>query len=55
MATYVTRLKPGEIVGISGIYRTNDGSEATMVRGEPAPPTPYHGWAWVLVRAAIHH
>lgn len=38
-------LKPGEIVKDSGIYST-PGRRATLVKGEPAPPTPSKGKKW---------
>lgn len=40
-------IKPGQIVPNSGIYRTR-GRRATMVEGEPAPPTPKSGQKWRL-------
>ena len=44
------RLKPGEIVKDSGIYRaTKSKRRATMVKGEPAPPTPQPGEIWVQI------
>lgn len=35
-------IKPGETVKDSGIYST-PGRRATLVKGEPAPPTPTKG------------
>lgn len=40
-------IKPGERVPDSGIYRsTGSGRRATLVRNEPAPPTPNSGERW---------
>lgn len=52
----------GETVKISGQYvqiaRNNrimlDGREATLVAGEPAPPTAEDRWRWKLVDATKH-
>lgn len=41
----VPTVKPGQPVPDSGIYRSGD-RRATMVRGEPAPPTPEKGKPW---------
>ena len=42
-----TGIKPGEEVQDSGIYQsTKSKRKATMVRGEPAPPTPQKGEKW---------
>jgi len=41
----VPSVKPGQSVPDSGIYRSGD-RRATMVRGEPAPPTPGKGMQW---------
>ena len=38
-------LKPGQKVQDSGIYQSG-GKRATMVKGEPAPPTPKPGQKW---------
>ena len=38
-------VKPGQTVRDSGIYSAG-GRRATMVRGEPAPPTPHSGLRW---------
>lgn len=38
-------VKPGQTVTDSGIYSAG-GRRATMVRGEPAPPTPGKGQKW---------
>ncbi len=48
-------LKPGQTVQRSGQYEIvgprggRVGTERTMVRGEPAPPTPASGQKFVLV------
>lgn len=40
-------IRPGTRVPDSGIYRaTGSGRRATMVEGEPAPPTPGAGQRW---------
>lgn len=40
-------VKPGEKVQDSGIYESSrTGHRATLVRGEPAPPTPEPGEKW---------
>lgn len=40
-------LKPGEKVEDSGIYKSTESKQkATMVKGEPAPPTPKPGEKW---------
>jgi len=40
-------VKPGQKVQDSGIYKsTKSNTRATMVRGEPAPPTPSKGEKW---------
>lgn len=40
-------VKPGETVPDSGIYETTKTKKkATMVEGEPAPPTPQKGEKW---------
>jgi len=39
-------IRPGQKVPDSGIYRSTSGQKATMVRGEPAPPTPKAGEKW---------
>ena len=40
-------IKPGQKVPDSGIYQsTKSKQRATMVRGEPAPPTPKPGEKW---------
>ena len=41
----VPTLKPGQRVPDSGIYSAG-GRRATMVVGEPAPPTPRPGLRW---------
>lgn len=40
-------VRPGQKVPDSGIYKdVNSGQKATMVKGEPAPPTPSKGGKW---------
>jgi len=40
-------VKPGEPVKDSGIYQSSKSKQkATMVEGEPAPPTPQKGEVW---------
>ena len=42
-----TVIKPGEKVPDSGIYQSSKSKQkATMVEGEPAPPTPQKGEKW---------
>lgn len=43
------KVKPGATVPDSGIYRNPSGGRATMVQGEPAPPTPKPGQTWTQV------
>tara|TARA_R110000868_G_scaffold30885_1_gene113717 strand:+ start:181 stop:405 length:225 start_codon:yes stop_codon:yes gene_type:complete len=38
-------IKPGQTVKDSGIYAAG-GRRATLVKGEPAPPTPRGGLKW---------
>lgn len=42
-------VKPGEKVKDSGIYKDQSGKRATMVKGEPAPPTSGKGQTWKQV------
>jgi hypothetical protein len=48
-------VKPGQKAPNSGQYIPvgprggKGGSEATMIKGKPAPPTPQKGQKWVLV------
>ncbi|MBU2477532.1 MAG: YjzC family protein [Gammaproteobacteria bacterium] len=42
-------VRPGAKVPDSGIYRDDSGKKATMVRGEPAPPTTKPGQKWTQV------
>ena len=43
-------IKPGQEVQDSGIYRsTKSKQRATLVDGEPAPPTPQKNEKWVQV------
>lgn len=40
-------VRPGQKVPDSGIYKdVNSGKRATMVKGEPAPPTSEKGSKW---------
>ena len=40
-------IKPGQEVPDSGIYQSSKSKRrATMVEGEPAPPTPQKGETW---------
>jgi len=49
-----TKLKPGEIVEISVQYKTPGRKETTLVKGEPAPPTPKPGQRHTLVDKTKH-
>lgn len=40
---------PGGKVPDSGIYQDGSGKRATMVKGEPAPPTSKAGQTWTQV------
>jgi len=43
-------IKPGGSVPDSGIYQSSKSKKkATMVKGEPAPPTPKKGETWKQV------
>lgn len=43
-------VSPGKPVQDSGIYQSSiTGRRATMVKGEPAPPTPKKGELWVQI------
>lgn len=42
-------VKPGAKVTDSGIYETESGRRATMVKGEPAPPPAKKGETWTQV------
>lgn len=43
-------VSPDQIVKDSGIYKsTKSNKKATMVKGEPAPPTPSKGEKWKQV------
>ena len=40
-------VRPGQKVPDSGIYKsTKSGQKSTMVKNEPAPPTPQKGERW---------
>ena len=42
-----TTVKPGQKVQDSGIYKSSgSGTKSTLVKGEPAPPTPNKGEKW---------
>jgi len=49
MAAKKPTVKPGGKVPDSGIYESDSGRRATMVRGEPAPPTGKPGEIWKQV------
>jgi len=50
MTKTMTTVRPGHKVPDSGIYKeTNSGRRATLVLGEPAPPTPKKGGIWKQV------
>ena len=42
-------VRPGQKVPDSGIYQDPSGRRATMVEGEPAPPTSKKGQSWQQV------
>jgi len=43
-------VKPGQTVQDSGIYKsTKSGQRSTLVKNEPAPPTPQKGEQWKQV------
>ncbi len=43
-------VRPGQRVPDSGIYQSNlSKTRATMVNGEPAPPTPRRGEKWIQI------
>ncbi len=45
-----TTVKPGQEVQDSGIYQSSKSKQkSTMVKGEPAPPTPQKGEVWKQV------
>lgn len=50
MGVKKTTVRPGTKVTDSGIYQsTKTNTKATLVKGEPAPPTPQKGETWVQV------
>ena len=50
MSKNPTTVKPGEKVKDSGIYKsTKSGQKSTLVKNEPAPPTPRKGEKWKQV------
>ena len=52
MTNKTTTVRPGHKVPDSGIYKeSNSGRRATLVLGEPAPPTPNKGGIWKQVVA----
>ena len=47
--------KPGEKAPVSGQYKnTSTGTEVTVTKGEPFPPTPGKGQKYVLVDPTKH-
>lgn len=42
-------VRPGQPVKDSGIYQSTGGKKATLVKGEPAPPTGGKGETWKQV------
>lgn len=45
-----TTVKPGQKVPDSGIYKSNiSGQRSTLVKNEPAPPTPRRGERWTQI------
>lgn len=42
-------VRPGHKVPDSGIYKQPSGKKATLVEGEPAPPTEKPGQKWTQV------
>ncbi len=42
------RYRPGEICPISGQWTLSNGQQATVVKGEPMPPTPRPNMKWRL-------
>ncbi|MDR0676075.1 MAG: hypothetical protein LBF97_08485 [Elusimicrobiota bacterium] len=48
------KIKPGESVPKSGQYRTPNGTETTLVKGKPAPPTPKPGQKHTLIDPTKH-
>lgn len=44
-----TTVRPGHKVPDSGIYKNPSGGKATMVQGEPAPPTPKPNQKWTQI------
>lgn len=50
MSTKKPTVRPGGSVPDSGIYQSSQTKRrATMVKGEPAPPTPAKGERWTQV------
>jgi hypothetical protein len=48
-------LSPGQIAPTSGQYKNRGtGTEVTVVKGEPMPPTPKSGQGYVLVDQTKH-
>ena len=42
-------VRPGQKVPDSGIYKNPSGGKSTMVKGEPAPPTPKPDQKWTQI------
>lgn len=42
------RFKPGEICPVSGQWSLTDGTQATVTKGEPLPPSPRPRMGWKL-------
>jgi hypothetical protein len=47
-------ITPGQKVPTSGIYQKPGGDQVTLVKGEPAPPTPKKGQSFRLVEETKH-
>lgn len=48
------KVTPGQKVPVSGQYKTPQGTETTLVKDKPAPPTPKPGQSHVLVDKTKH-
>lgn len=46
------RFKPGEKCPVSGQWTLTDGTQATVTKGEPLPPTPRPRMGWKLTDAS---
>ncbi len=49
MSTSKVTVRPGNKVPDSGIYKNPSGGKSTMVKGEPAPPTPRPNQKWTQI------